>query len=166
MWDLTGCICSALNEWGGHDWAAGVSFWYTYSNSINKQLLLGRKRTLNENLRQTQELEAIKLVDTVFIRLWKTSERALWRRQPTPKQNKKPSTAYMLAKGAPVAFQKFHPHRLEESWWYTCRILSMKSQGGSNVTWQNNMRRHLLLGNGIVNTPMHHQIKQAITKNR
>jgi hypothetical protein len=42
---------------------------------IKQQLLLGGKRTLTKALRQTPELEVIKLALGYSIRLWKTSDR-------------------------------------------------------------------------------------------
>jgi hypothetical protein len=61
------------------------------------QLLLGGRKTLGEALRQTFKLEVIKLAVGSPIRLPKTSDRTLKRRQPLPKQKKRLLTAYVVA---------------------------------------------------------------------
>jgi hypothetical protein len=53
--------------------------------SIKQQLLLGGKRTLNEAPKETLWLEVIKLTVGSCIRVWKTSDRALWRSRHPPK---------------------------------------------------------------------------------
>jgi hypothetical protein len=53
---------------------------------IKPQLCLGRKRTLNKTLKQTLELEIIKLILRSSVQLWKTSDRTLWRSHLPPRQ--------------------------------------------------------------------------------
>jgi hypothetical protein len=48
-------------------------------------LLLGGKRTVNEAVKQTLELEVVKLAVGSPAKLWETSDRALWRSLPPPK---------------------------------------------------------------------------------
>jgi hypothetical protein len=62
---------------------------------VKQQLLLGSKRTLSEALRSLGP-EVVKLTVGSSIVPQKTSVRTLWRSQPTPKQKKRPLTAYVL----------------------------------------------------------------------
>jgi hypothetical protein len=61
-----------------------------------QQLLLESQRTVNETVRQTLELEFVKLAARSSIRLWKAGDRALWQSQPPPKQKKRLLTSYVL----------------------------------------------------------------------
>lgn len=58
---------------------------------VRQQLCLGGKRTLNEALGQTLQLEVVKLAVRSSITLWKTSDRALWRSWHSPKDRRNSS---------------------------------------------------------------------------
>jgi hypothetical protein len=94
------CAYPALHEAHVHREAGKALDNGTWEWSIKWQLLLGGKKTLRKNLRQTLELEVIKLAVRSPIRLCKMSDRTLCRIQtpyPTPllKWKKRLPTAYM-----------------------------------------------------------------------
>jgi hypothetical protein len=79
--DLTQCAFPALPKNNG-GWEAGMTIVEGIRDwGIIRQVLLGDEKTLHDALRQTLELEIIKLVLRSSIRLWKTSDRTLWRSQ-------------------------------------------------------------------------------------
>jgi hypothetical protein len=67
------------NQWTQLECSSGIR-----DLSIKPQLCLGRKRTLNKTLKQTLELEITKQIVRSSVRLWKTSNRTLWRSASLP----------------------------------------------------------------------------------
>jgi hypothetical protein len=76
--------------------------------SVKWQLLMW---DINKALRQTLDVEVIKLKVGFFTRLWETSDRALWRSQPGLKWKKRVCFWHYRGTGH---FHKFCPHKLKE----------------------------------------------------
>lgn len=77
---LTHCAFPALHEdhfhrGPGRAFSDGMGV-----EALKKQLLLGSERMVSKAFRQTIKLEVIELAFVSFFRLWKMSNRALWRR--------------------------------------------------------------------------------------
>jgi hypothetical protein len=90
---LTRCAFPALHEDHVHRGPGKAFSSSIRDQGIKPQLLLGGKRTLNIAFKQTLELAIIGF----SIRRWKTSDRALWRSQPSPKRKTRLLTAYVPA---------------------------------------------------------------------
>jgi hypothetical protein len=109
------CAFPALHEAYVHREAGKALVNSIWEWSIKWQLLLGGKKTLNKDLRQTLELEVIKLAVRSPIRSCKMSDRTLLRSQtlhPTPQMKDYQELTCQWSRST-SHFRQFYSHKLE-----------------------------------------------------